>query len=122
MNNSFGTGYTLPTREDDPETSHAAAAAATIHVSKRQSLVLKQLEAKGAYGATTGELEILTGIDFKSVTPLMSPMREHGWVCTLPGVLRPMQGMKCPTCGAHKRHLDQEVWVLVQYGPKVANP
>lgn len=67
-------------RRTDPKTSHDAAVSMEPHLSHLESRVLGVLRAAGERGATTRELEHLTGLDFATVTPRIKPLCAKGYV------------------------------------------
>jgi hypothetical protein len=73
----------LSVRNDDPDTSAAAAAQIEEHVPRIQQLILATLE-KYSRGLTTRELAHHLEIDFATISPRMRPMAEKGWVLMTP--------------------------------------
>lgn len=60
------------------DTSHDAAKAIAPKTAKLREIVYRAIRARGEQGATSHELEDITGIDYASVQPRTSELRRDG--------------------------------------------
>lgn len=67
-------------RATDVQTSHEAAVSLTPAVTRLEDIVYGAIRLQGQHGATGAEIEVLTDLQWQTLSPRLAPLRRKGLI------------------------------------------